>query len=170
VSQLPESLLGMASLSVTNVGVLLPAQDCHLTSGFLTQVRGLASYEVPKLAVQLSRTFQSNPGPQLAANDVLPNALVAPALGRNLSGNAANVTVNLIQPGTLYGNRINQLDLRVGKNLVFGRVRTLIALDLFNVLNSAAVLTYNQTVGPAWLTPTSVLAARFAKISVQIKF
>jgi hypothetical protein len=170
ISQLPGALVGIASLGVSNSGVVLPGQDCHLASGFLTQLRGLASYTVPKLDLELSGTFQSNPGPQLAANDVIPTAVVAPALGRSLSGNAPNVTVNLIQPGTLYGNRINQLDLRVGKNLTFGRMRTLIALDLFNVLNSAAVLTYNQTFGPAWLTPTSVLAARFAKISAQINF
>ena len=65
--------------------------------------------------VQLSATFQSKPGAMLAANYAAPNADVAPSLGRNLSGNAPNVTVNLVAPGTMYGDRINQLDLRVAK-------------------------------------------------------
>ncbi len=79
---------------------------------------------MPKIEVQASATFQSTPGAMLAANYAAPNSAVAPSLGRNLSGNAPNVTVNLIAPGTLYGDRVNQLDLRVGKVLRFGRVRT----------------------------------------------
>jgi hypothetical protein len=43
-------------------------------------------------------------------------------------------------------------------------------LDLYNALNSSAVQTYNQTYGPAYLTPTLVLPARFAKISAQLDF
>jgi hypothetical protein len=34
-----------------------------------------------------------------------------------------NVTVNLIEPGTLYGDRLNQLDLRVARILRFGSSR-----------------------------------------------
>lgn len=45
-------------------------------------------------------------------------------------------------------------------------------VDLYNVMNSALVLTYNQACVPTgtWLTPTSVLQARFFKISAQIDF
>jgi hypothetical protein len=99
--------------------------------------------------------------------------VVAPSLGRPLSGGAANVTVNVVTPGELYGDRVNQLDLRVAKVLRFGRTRSSIGVDVYNVLNSAAVLGYNQTYSPistAWLTPTSVLSARFARISVQTDF
>jgi hypothetical protein len=35
---------------------------------------------------------------------------------------------------------------------------------------SSAVNGYNQTYGPSWLTPQSVLVARFAKISAQLDF
>ena len=47
-----------------------------------------------------------------------------------------NVTVNLIEPGSRYGDRINQLDFRVAKLLRFGGKRTMLALDLYNALNS----------------------------------
>ena len=72
---------------------------------------------IPRADVQLSAVFQSKPGAMLAANYAVPNSAVAPSLGRNLSGNAPNVTVNLVAPGTMYGDRINQLDVRVGKTL-----------------------------------------------------
>ena len=42
----------------------------------------------------------------------------------------------------------------------------------YNVLNSAAILTYNQAFVPngPWLAPLSVLTPRFAKIGAQISF
>jgi hypothetical protein len=166
------SLPGPSALGVAQPG-LTPSQYCHLSSGFLTQVKGLGSFTVPRIDVLLSATFQSNPGPQLAANYFVPNAAVAPSLGRNLAGGAPNVFVNLVTPGTLYGDRVNQLDVRLGKILRFGRTRTQIAVDVYNVANSAAVLGYNQTFNPAtttWLTPTSVLSARFVKLSANVDF
>jgi hypothetical protein len=50
-------------------------------------------------------------------------------------------------------------------------------LDLYNALNANPALTYNQTFNPAvttgagaWLTPTSVLAARVMKIGASFDF
>ncbi len=85
--------------------------------------KGLGAYTIPKIDVQVSGTFQSKPGAQLAANFIVSNAVAAASLGRPLSGGAANVTVNLVEPGALYGDRINQLDFRVAKILRFGRTR-----------------------------------------------
>jgi hypothetical protein len=70
----------------------------------------------------------------------------------------------------LYGDRINQIDFRVAKIIRFGRMRTQVGLDLYNLLNSSAVQTYNQTFGQPYLTPTLVLPARFAKVSAQVDF
>jgi hypothetical protein len=91
----------------------------------------------------------------LAANYAVPSEQVAATLGRSLSGDAPNVTVNLVAPGAMYGDRINQLDLRVGKSLKYGRSRTMFALEIYNALNSSAVLTYNNTFVPGgtWLQP-----------------
>ena len=71
--------------------------------------------------VQVGATFRSDQGGALAANYTATNASIAPSLGRNLSNNAPNVTVNLIAPGTVYGDRVNALDLRFVKILKFGR-------------------------------------------------
>jgi hypothetical protein len=145
---------------------------CHVAFGIQTQLRGLASYELPRIEAQVSATFQSKPGTQLAANYAVPNAVVASSLGRNLSGNAPNVTVNLVPPGTLYGDRINQLDVRAAKILRYGRARTMIALDIYNTLNSSAVLTYNNAFVPGgtWLQPIAILTPRFFKITAEVEF
>jgi hypothetical protein len=52
-------------------------------------------------------------------------------------------------------------------------LRTNVGLDIFNLVNSNRILTYNQTFIPgstAWLAPTAVLTPRFVKISAQIDF
>jgi hypothetical protein len=145
---------------------------CHVAFGILTQFRGLSSYMIPKAGVQVSAVVQSKPGAMLAANYAVPNSLATQSLGRNLSGNATNVTVNLVEPGTMYGNRINQLDLRVGKSLTFGRTRTLVGVEIYNALNSSAVLTYNNAFVPGgpWLQPLTILTPRFFKITTELVF
>ena len=77
--------------------------------------------------------------------------------------------MNLVSPGTMYGERLNQVDLRFGKILRFDRVRTTVSLDLYNALNANPVLSQNNNFA-AWQVPTSILTARFAKISVQFDF
>jgi hypothetical protein len=168
-AQLPEMQLGPSTFGVANAS-WMPAQNCRLQQPVLTQFRGLGSYMIPKVAIQVSGTFQSKPGVQLAANYLVTNAIAGPSLGRPLSGGSANIPVNIVVPGTLYGDRVNQFDFRVAKVLRFGRVRTQVGLDLYNALNSSAVQTYNQTFGAAYLTPTVVLPARFAKVSAQVDF
>jgi len=145
---------------------------CHVDFPFLTQVKGLASYTVPRVDVQVSTAFQSIPGGSLAANYAVPNAVVAQSLGRNLSGNAQDATVNLLAPGTVRGDRINQIDLRFGKILKFGGYKTQFSVDLYNALNVNPIQTYNQTyiLNGGWLAPTAILPARFAKITVQLDF
>ncbi len=89
---------------------------CRTVAPFLTQFKGLTAYTIPKADVQVSATIQSLPGPSLAANLVVPTGTVAQTLGRPLSGSAASVTVNLIAPQTVFGDRINQVDFRVAKD------------------------------------------------------
>jgi hypothetical protein len=109
------------------------------------------------------------PGPVLGANYVATNAVIAPSLGRPLSASAANATVNLVAPGAMYGDRVNDLDLRVGKILRFARTRATVSLDVFNVFNANPVTAYNQSFA-TWLQPTAILQARFAKLSVLLDF
>jgi hypothetical protein len=145
-----------------------PLQYCDVAQKLRAQVKLLSAYTIPRIDVQVSATLQNIPGPEIQANYNAPNAVVAPVLGRNLSGGAANQTVNVLPPLSTYGERINQLDVRAAKLLRFGRTRTMIGLDVFNALNTDAVLSQNNTLGNRWLTPTSIMTGRFAKVSMQL--
>ena len=143
---------------------------CHVETPFLTQAKMFATYNVPKIDVGLAATLQSLPGPQVAANYIATNAVIIPSLGRPLAGGVANTTINLVQPGTMYGERLNQLDLRISKDVRFGGARVFRAnLDIYNALNGNYVRGVNAAYA-AWLTPTSILDARLFKLSAQFDF
>ena len=142
---------------------------CH-TEQKQTQFKMLGSYTVPKVELQVSGTLQSLPGPEIFANYVATNAQVVPTLGRNLAaGPGATVTVNLVKPGTMYGPRLNQLDLRIGRALHVGRTRTTLNLDVYNALNVDTVLTMSNAYA-TWQRPQSIILARFAKLGLQFDF
>jgi len=150
---------------------------CHVAEAWLTRVKLSGAYTIPRVDVQVSGTLRSEPAPgertprqEIAANFQATSAAVRPSLGRDLAGGARNVTVNLIEPGSQYGERANQLDFRLAKLLRFGGIRTTVSADVFNVLNSNAVQGQNSTYGPAWQQPTAVLIARFVKFSVLFDF
>ena len=143
---------------------------CHQQTAWLTQVKGSASYVIPRVDVSLAATYQYLPGPQISANWVVTNAQVV-GLGRALTG--GNPTVNMIEPGTEYGPGLTQVDLRFGKVLRFGGRRTTLNFDLYNATNSNTVLTHSNTYSPTattWLQPQAVLTARFFKFSAQFDF
>ena len=170
-SQLPEQNGGFSTGS--EVPAYSPVNPyCHYAPGIVTRGTAAGSYTVPKIDVLLSAAFQSSPGVPLRADYVVTSAVAAQSLGRPLSGNVTNVTVNLVKPGEVWGERVNQLDFRIGKVLRFGRQRATISADLYNALNKDTILTYNQafTPGGNWLVPLTVLTARTTKLTVQWDF
>ena len=166
--QLPELLTNLPVLGAAN-SAQFPLQYCHQQSPFLTQLKFLGSYTIPRIDVLVSAALQSVPGPQVIGNFVANNAVVSPSLGRPLAGNAANVTVNLVEPGTLYGDRRNQFDLRLGKVLRFGGRQTKLNVDLNNVFNANAVLEENPSYA-VFRQPAGILPARVVRLGVQIDF
>jgi len=180
-ANLPELNAGIGA-GLVGSAVSTTSPYCHVAYGWLTQLRGLVSYTIPKIDTLVSAVIQSKPGALLAANYAMPAvrtattpanvAVVADFLGRAPSGNVPNVTINLIEPGSLYGERINQLDFRFAKNFRFGGKRAMLALDLYNSLNANPVLTYNQTFVPGgtWLQANSILTGRLARISAEWTF
>jgi hypothetical protein len=169
VAKLPEMLLSGTVLTVANAGVWLPQEYCHQESPFITQVKTLAVYTIPRLDVQIAGTVQSIPGAPLAANFVLPTEVAARTLGRPLAGRVANVGVNVVAPGAVFGERLNQLDLRIGRIVRLGQRRATLSLDIYNATNSDTILTFNNNYAALW-RPTSILQARFFKGSIQVDF
>ena len=142
-------------------------------------VKGYGSYTVPKIALQVSGTYQTKPGPLVEAIYTATNAEILPSLGRSLAGAAPSVDIHLLSPGPytttnggsgpVHGDRLHQVDLRFSKLLHFGGTRARANVDVYNALNSSAVLTQNDTFSD-WQRPTEILVARFYKFSLQFDF
>jgi hypothetical protein len=158
-------------------GAPISLKACHMDQNWLPQVKFLGSYTIPKIDVQLGASFQSIPGIEYSAIYSAPNSdlsrpVAQGGLGRLPSGGTAigTTNVNLIPPGSTYGPRFNQIDLRLGKVVRFSNRKAVVSLDLFNILNddtiSGAAAAYNTQ----WLAPTAVVAPRLAKVSLTFDF
>jgi hypothetical protein len=168
-----------------------PQEFCHRESGWKTNIKGLVTYTVPKIDVLLSGTFRSLPYPGNEFPSVQSQSIGGQAtalflgvpgldstnLGRPLSSGIPVEFLQIVEPGKLYGDRLNALDLRFGKNLRYGNTRTLINLDIFNVFNSNTPQVFQRnytapsnTPRSTYLDPLSIMSARFFKISAQFDF
>jgi hypothetical protein len=142
---------------------------CHQQTPFLSQVKFVAVYPLP-WDLQASGTFQSIPGPQITASYAATNNDIRGSLARNLSAGANSTTIQLIQPGSVYGERTTQVDFRLARSFRFGRTRIQGQVDLYNMLNASPVLAQTTTYGPAWQNPTRILDGRLIKFGTQIDF
>ena len=120
----------------------------------------------------MSSTFRSDQGEMLEANRSFSSQSLVASLGRPLSGGAANATVNLVEKGTMYGDRLNVVDMRFAKVVRVGRTRTNVGFDIYNIFNRNPVITSNYNFVPdgTWLRPQAILAARFARFSATVDF
>jgi hypothetical protein len=164
------STVAVQTTRVTTSTFALANPYCRVVEPFLNSMRGLATYVVPKIDLQVSGTFRSDAGPELRADYVVTSAIAAPSLGRPLS--SGNVTVNLVEPGTLYGARQNNVDMRIAKIVRFRGTRAQFGVDVYNLLNTDVVTGYNNGYSPtgAWLTPTTIQPARYARLNLELDF
>ena len=159
-------------------------RGCHNEEPFQTTLRGLVSYTVPKIDVLISSTVRSQPEVQITGTGStynVPNTVVRSLLGRLPPGGLAtgNTTIQLTDNGDnrMYvENRRTQIDMRFAKILRFGRTRTDIGVDLYNLLNTNYALgyesnySYTQPNGGTWLNPNSILPPRFARLNFTINY
>jgi hypothetical protein len=106
----------------------------------------------------------------------VPNAAIV-GLGRNLAacGAAAvcnaNVTVDIIEPQSMYESRQQQLDLRLSRLFRLGSTRRLRGnLDIYNLFNASDVLAQSNTYGATWRNVTAILPGRMLRIGAQYDF
>ena len=145
---------------------------CDVKPPFQPNVKVLGVYPLPWYDVQLAATFQSLPGPQITAARTYTNTEIRPSLGRNLATGAAGTsTVQLIAPGTMFDERLYQMDLRASKIFkVGGHHRFQANIDIYNAGNASSILSINTTYGANWLKPTSILQGRLVKFGGQWDF
>jgi hypothetical protein len=151
--------------------------NCNVLVPFQNRVKFSASYLLP-YDVQIATVVQSNPGPTYNANVTYTSAQIQPSLGRPLSGGAASVSLNVVPPFSLFGDRINQMDIRAGKIFTFGKTRIQANVDLYNLFNASSVVNYNSTygtfgsatAGAIFRQPTQILDGRLVKFSFQLDF
>jgi hypothetical protein len=158
--------------SATNVVAPLTSSFCDAKPPFQTQYKGYGVMPLPWFGLQTSATFKSFPGPQISAASPFTSAQINQlGLGRPLAGNVASITIDLVPPGTMYGQRLNQLDWRLSKSLGVGAGRRVsVNLDVYNVFNVSTVLNQNNTYGAAWQNPTLIVGGRLVKFSGQFNF
>jgi hypothetical protein len=161
-----------------------PQAFCRRESGWNTNIKGLASYTVPRIDVLVSGTWHSVPYPgnnfpsvtsQSLGGQVLAVPIAETNLGRPLSSGNVIEFLNIVEPGKLKYERLSQADVRFGKNLRYGRTRTLVALDVFNVFNSNTPDVYQTTYSApsatsTYMNPLSITVGRFFKVSAQVDF
>jgi hypothetical protein len=159
---------------------------CHQSSPWQTSFRGLATYTIPRIDVNVSAVWQDKPNigtdqiSSLTANYTLTAADVASAasqLGRPLTNPTPQV--NLLAPGQEYGPRIREVDFSVKKNIHLGSNRLMVGLDMYNLLNNNVTLGFNSTFvatapgampAASWPGTTSYMNPRVFRLAAEFTF
>jgi hypothetical protein len=85
-------------------------------------------------------------------------------------GQTQSQTIILTEPGALFGERWDQLDVNFKKNFRYGnRVHTL-QFDVFNVFNNNSIRTMNDSVGNSLGQVTAIMPGRFPRLAYQFKW
>ena len=150
---------------------------------FQTQFRGLTTYVIPKIDVQLSATFQFKPGTGgIGGNDarqerlvagrelVLPAPMVVPALGRPLVAGATGQSVNLMHAGPAVRQPRQPGRSARRQDPALGRHTDEVGFDLYNLFNSNPGLTWDQKFGVNFFRPTAILMPRFVRFNATVDF
>ena len=123
---------------------------------WLTTLRGLASYTIPKIDVLVSGTFRSQPargdrvqrpgpGDVERAEHGCAVAARPSASGRADHRHHGGAASSTRSTACSAADRRNQVDMRVAKILRFGRTRADIGFDLQNLFNTNYATQYSVT-------------------------
>ena len=183
--------------SFSNVAAGPDPRGCRSVDPFQTQLRGLATYVVPKIDVLISTTVRSQPPVQLggpgagvavagggnSASWIVPNSVIAAALGHLPVGATATGTTTIQITDNVnrvyVDNRRTQIDMRFAKVLHFRHTRSDIGIDINNLLNTNYPTGYNTTYaysvgntahGGTWGAPTSIYFPRFMRLNYTVNF
>jgi hypothetical protein len=133
-------------------------------SGVLQSNHGTASSRT-MVATRGATTYPTTcPAPCPAGQVILPTAVFG----------QSSLTINLVDGDTVYTERINQLDLRAAKTVRYGRLSITPSIEVFNVNNTDAVVSYASTnalnAGSSFLRPNSIMQGRMVGVNVQTRW
>jgi len=153
---------------------------CHISPPWMasTQFKVNGFYPLPWWGLETSVVWQNLPAAADEATLAVPNAQIAPSLGRNVSACpaatgacSAAVNVRLYRPLSVFEkDRLDQFDFRISKSLRFDRLQLRATLDVYNLFNAGTILAATPVYGPNWLKPAGVLGPRLFKAGVQVDF
>jgi hypothetical protein len=148
------------------------ASACRKEESWQTQIRGFASYTMPKVDVLVSGIFRFQPNSMFGVGAVPEGNSTGLSANYATVVNGAATTVNLLAPGVYYADRINQVDARFGKIINFGSRRANIAIDVLNLFNANTGTAFQQNYGDGsgYLVPTAILNPRFVRFNVTVDF
>jgi hypothetical protein len=147
---------------------------CDAHYPFVNHYKLSGTYPLP-YGFRLSGVFQSVPGTQSARDggNVGKDLNVTYSVGRAIAPGLTQASVNvthLNEPGTVFLDRVNQLDFAVSKDFRRGRFVVRPQFDFFNALNSNAITQVNTAYGPSFLQPQSILNPRLIRFNVRVSY
>ena len=146
---------------------------CDSSGPYRTLFKIAGSYELP-YAIQVSGSFVARPGISVSANYTVTSAIAGRPIIVSTAG-AAQINVNLIEPGTMFTDYLNTLDFRLARTWRFNKYRLQGMMDIYNLLNAGTVTTVNTTFGavPAtrlWNNPQTIQTSRYLRFGAQLSF
>jgi hypothetical protein len=114
-------------------------------------------------------------GASRSANYLMNTAQFQQATGQSLRTGVTAEAASLLLPGQIYGERVNNLDMRFAKIIRIKGTKANVGVDIYNLTNDNTPTTFEATYDPAsggerWLRPTAVLQPRFVRFNVQFDF
>ena len=153
---------------------MTPQTYCDAQHNWLTQVKLLGTYTLPGTTCRLQRRCRTSRGRQRIAEVDVPGRYAGE---RAAAYAGVRSRSNVIPPGSWYGERFSQLDLRLTKIFrMTGGTQFRAMFDLFNLFNANAVTREAPGWGGAtgtgagYLVPQVTMAGRLAKFAFQFDF
>jgi hypothetical protein len=129
---------------------------------FLHEFKLAGNYSLP-LGVDVGAVVQSFSGLERVIQWTPDGALFP-------GGRTQSQTIILTEPGQLYGERWDQLDVNFKKNFRYGNKVHTFQVDVFNVFNNNSIRTMNDTVGNSLGQVTAIMPGRFPRLAYQFKW
>lgn len=84
----------------------------------------------------------------------------------------SSLSVQLDPTSTVLAERITQFDIKVQRTFRYGRVSILPTLEVFNLNNSDAIISYQSQsiLSPAYLAPNSIMQPRMVGVGATVRW